>query len=119
VPFLIAYDPATKQERWRNQLTPPGSLETIDSGFNQPRAEFVGEDAIISFSPSNANGAATIRRIDMAAGATKWETTLNQTSTENVDGMVVGKDRVYVDHGGCMVVIELATGNVIERLGGW
>jgi outer membrane protein assembly factor BamB/DNA-directed RNA polymerase subunit RPC12/RpoP len=119
VPFLLGYDPATKQERWRIQLTPPGTLETIDSGFNQPRAEFVGEDAVISFSPSNANGHAHIRRIDMAAGATKWETTLERKMTENVDGMVVGKDRVYVDHGGSMVVIDLASGNVIERLGGW
>jgi outer membrane protein assembly factor BamB/DNA-directed RNA polymerase subunit RPC12/RpoP len=119
VPFLIGYDPATKQERWRNQLTAPGSLETIDSGFNQPRAEFVDDDAIVSFSPSNANGAVTLRRLDMLAGATKWETTLDRKMTENLDGMVVGKDRLYADHGGCMVVIELATGNVIERLGGW
>lgn len=119
VPFLIGYDPATKQERWRNQLTPPGSLETIDSGFNQPRAEFVDDDAVISFSPSTANGAATIRRIDMATGASEWEITLDRKMTENVDGMVIGKDRLYVDHGGCMVVIELANGNLIERLGGW
>lgn len=119
VPFLISYEPATKQERWRQQLTAPGSLETIDSGFNQPRAEFIADDAVISFSPSTANGNATIRRIAMADGATKWETTLTRGLTENVDGMVVGKDRVYVDHGGCMVVLELATGKEIERLGGW
>jgi outer membrane protein assembly factor BamB/DNA-directed RNA polymerase subunit RPC12/RpoP len=119
VPFLIGYEPATKQERWRQQLTAPGSLETIDSGFNQPRAEFIADDALISFSPSNANGAATIRRISMADGATQWETTLGRNMTENVDGMVIGKNRVYVDHGGCMVVLELATGKEIERLGGW
>lgn len=119
VPFLIGYEPATKQERWRQQLSAAGSLETIDSGFNQPRAEFIADDAVISFSPSNANGNATIRRISMADGATKWSTTLTRALTENVDGMVIGKDRIYVDHGGCMVVLDLATGNEIERLGGW
>jgi outer membrane protein assembly factor BamB len=119
VPFLIAYDPASKQERWRQQLTEPGSLETIDTGFNQPRAEFVEDDAVISFSPSSANGVATIRRISLSDGATKWQTTLTRKSTENVDGMVIGKDRLYVDHGGCVVVLELATGKELERLGGW
>ena len=31
--------------------------------------------------------------------------------------MVVGKQRLYADHGGCMVVLDLATGAEIERLG--
>ncbi len=119
VPFLIGYDPATKQERWRQQLTPAGSLETIDGGFNQPRAEFVDQDAVISFSPTTANGAATIRRISMADGSTKWEAILARKSTENVDGMVIGKDRLYINHGSGMVVLDLATGKEIERLGGW
>lgn len=119
VPFLLGYAPDTKKELWRIQLTAPGSLETIDSGFNQPRGEFVDDDAIISFSPSDANGAVTLRRISMLDGATKWEHTLQRKMTENLDGMVVGKQRLYADHGGCMVVLDLATGAEIERLGGW
>ncbi len=118
VPFMIAYDPNTKQERWRQQLTPAGTLETIDTGFNQPRAEFVGDDAVISFTPSKLKGV-TIRRISMSDGATKWEATLTQKLTENLDGMVIGKDRLYAAYGGGMVVLELATGKELERLGGW
>jgi hypothetical protein len=120
VPFLIGYDPKAKKELWRQQLTEAGTLETIDSGFNQPRAEFIdGHDMVISFSPSNANGAAKIRRIETIQGTPMWETTLERKLTENVDGMVLGKDRVYVNHGGSMVVLDLASGGVIERLGGW
>lgn len=119
VPFMLGYEPGSKQERWRIQLTAPGSLETIDAGFNQPRGEFVDDDAIISFSPSDSNGAVTLRRISMLDGTTKWEHTINRKLTENLDGMVVGKGRLYADHGGCMIVLDLATGAEIERLGGW
>ena len=73
---------------------------------------------MISFTPSKLEGV-TIRRISMSDGATKWEATLTQKLTENLDGMVIGKDRLYAAYGGGMVVLELATGKELERLGGW
>lgn len=119
VPFLIGYEPGKHTERWRVQLTAPGSLETIDAGFNQPRGEFVDDDAIISFSPSTANGTVTLRRISMLDGSTKWEHRLERKLTENLDGMVIGEQRLYANHGGCLVVMDVATGQELERLGGW
>jgi hypothetical protein len=118
VPFLLGYEPSSKQEQWRVQLGQAGSLETVDTGFGQPRAEFVGDDAIVSFVPSGQDHA-RIRRISLLDGATRWEVTLQRTSTENVDGMVVGRDRVLVNYGGRLEVLSLSDGSVIERLGGW
>ncbi len=117
VPFLVGYDPSSQKELWRQQLGTAGSLETIDTGFGQPRAEFVDADAIVSFVPSGQNNA-RIRRISLADGSTKWEAELQRTSTENVDGMVVGKERVVVNYGGRMHVLDLADGRELERLGG-
>lgn len=118
VPFLVGYDPKSKKELWRQQLGTAGSLETVDGGFGQPRAEFAGDDAIVSFVPSGQDNA-RIRRISLLDGASRWEVTLERTSTENVDGMAVGRDRVLVNYGGRVEVLNLADGSVIERLGGW
>jgi len=117
VPFLIGYDPRDKSERWRVQLTEAGSLETVGSGFEQPRAEFVGGDAIVSFAPDKHDGA-RIRRLDLRTGETKWETTLASERNAHVNGMVVGDALVVVNFGQAMVLLSLADGKVNAKIGG-
>lgn len=118
VPFMVGYERKSKDERWRVQLTKAGSLETVDSGFGQPRAEIFGPEAVISFVPSSDNNA-RIRRISLSDGATKWETTLKRQHTENVDGMVVGSKWVVVHYGQSMRVLDLANGQQLAKLGGY
>ncbi|PRP90180.1 hypothetical protein ENSA5_67020 [Enhygromyxa salina] len=117
VPYLIGYDRGTKAETWRVQLTKAGSLETVDRGLGQPRAEYVGADAIVSFVPSSDNNA-RIRQLSLVDGSTKWETTLTRTSVENVDGMVVGDGVVFVKYGQRIHVLSQADGEELVRLGG-
>lgn len=118
VPFLVAYDRESKAEKWRVQLTKAGSLETVDTGFGQPRAEFFDGGAIISYVPGESDDA-RIRRISMKDGSTQWETTLTQQSTENVDGMLAGKDHVFVTFGGGIHVLKLSDGKEVTQIGGW
>jgi outer membrane protein assembly factor BamB len=115
VPFFVGYDQKTKAERWRVQLTTPGTLETVDTGFGQPRAELLGNEAIVSFVPKDND--ARIRRISLVDGVTKWETKLSRTSTQNVDSIVVGKDRVFVNYGGGVHVLSLVDGQAQAILG--
>jgi hypothetical protein len=118
VPYFIGYARDTKAERWRMQLTNAGTLETVDTGFGQPRAEFFGDEAIVSFVPSADNNA-RIRRINLANSAIAWETTLVRKSTENVDGIAVGTNRVFVNYGQGLHVLSLADGAVLTTLGGY
>ncbi|KIG17263.1 hypothetical protein DB30_03446 [Enhygromyxa salina] len=118
IPHILGYARDTKAELWRVQLTKAGSLETVDGGFGQPRAEFVGDDAIISFVPDN-DDQARIRRISLVDGATKWETTLVGDGHENVDGMVAGSGFVVVTFGQTMRVLSLDSGAPVAKLGGW
>jgi hypothetical protein len=115
VPFLVGYDQKTKAERWREQLTTPGTLETVDTGFNQPRAELLGDEAIVSFAPGKQHP--RIRRISLVDGATKWEAELVAKSVQHVEGMSVGKDRVFVNYGGGIHVLSLVDGQVQAILG--
>src|SRR5690606_24788472 len=94
VPFLAGYDPAAKTESWRVQLTKAGTLETVESGFGQPRAELVGDAAVVSFVPKDKNP--RIRRISLVDGSTAWEATLTQTIGSNVEGIAVAGERVLV-----------------------
>ena len=108
VPFWVGYDPVAKTESWRVQLTKPGTLETVDSGFGQPRAELFGDDAVVAFVPEDNNS--RIRRISLVDGSTAWEVTLTQTMGSNVEGMVVASDRVFVTYGASVHVLSLADG---------
>lgn len=120
VPFLVAYDRATKGERWRKQLTEPGSLAGVDSGFGQPRVEFVDRspdtDAIVSYVPKGQDNA-HIRKISMRDGSTQWETVLDRRLTENVDGMIVGDRYVFVIYGGTKI-LDLDSGELVATVGG-
>ena len=118
VPFLVGYNRKTKAERWRVQLTKAGTLETVESGFGQPRAELAGDDAIISFVPTNDDEHPRIRRISLKDGSTKWEVKLSETSTENVDGIVAGQERVFVTFAGIQV-FSFADGTHEATLGTW
>lgn len=119
VPYLIGYARDTKAERWRVQLTKAGSLETVDTGFGQPRAEFFGDDqAIVSLVPSSDNNA-RIRRISLVDGSIAWEITLVRKHIENVDGIGVGKTLVFVNYGQSLQVLSLADGSLLASLGGY
>jgi hypothetical protein len=121
VPFMIGYARDSKAERWRVQLTKAGSLETVDSGFGQPRAEFFGEQAdqaIISVVPSADNNA-RIRRISLTDGSVAWETTLTRKHIENIDGIGVGNKLVFVNYGQSLRVLSLADGTELATLGGY
>jgi hypothetical protein len=52
-------------------------------------------------------------------GSTKWETTLTRKSTENVDGMVVGANMVFVTYGQSLHALSLDSGEALATLGGW
>ncbi|MCA9680851.1 MAG: PQQ-binding-like beta-propeller repeat protein [Myxococcales bacterium] len=124
VPFLLAYDRKSKAEQWRVQLTAAGSLETVDTGFGQPRIELIGppdqqSDAIVSFVRSNESNDARIRRFALADGSSKWEVVITRKTTENVDGMVAGSTRLFVNYGGGLHVLDLGTGESQAKLGGW
>jgi hypothetical protein len=117
VPFMIGYARDSKAERWRVQLTKAGSLETVDTGFGQPRAEFFGDDeAIISLVPSDNN--ARIRRISLKDGSIAWETMLVRKFIENIDGIGVGNNLVFVNYGQSLRVLSLADGRELATLGG-
>ncbi|PRP93664.1 outer membrane protein assembly factor BamB family protein [Enhygromyxa salina] len=118
IPYFLGYARDTKAELWRVQLTKPGSLETVESGFAQPRVEIIGDDAIVSFVPSS-DSEARIRRISLADGSTKWETRLGGDAHENVEGMVVGDTLVIVTYGQSMRALSLETGEELAKLGGW
>jgi hypothetical protein len=118
VPFMLGYARDTKAERWRVQLTKAGSLETVDTGFGQPRAEFLGDEAIISLVPSSDNNA-RIRRISLIDGSIAWETTLARKNIENIDGIGVGSNLVFVNYGGSLRVLSLADGTELTSLGGY
>jgi DNA-directed RNA polymerase subunit RPC12/RpoP len=120
VPFMIGYARDTKAERWRVQLTKAGSLETVDTGFGQPRAEFFGDssdEAIVSLVPSADNNA-RIRRISLIDGSVAWETTLTRKNIENIDGIGVGRNRVFVNYGQSLRVLSLDDGTELTSLGG-
>jgi hypothetical protein len=116
VPYMLGYAHDSKAERWRVQLTKAGSLETIDTGFGQPRAEFFGDEAIISFVPSDNN--ARIRRISLTDGHTVWETTLVRNSIDNIEGISIGRNLVFVTYGEGLRVLSLADGRELATLGG-
>jgi hypothetical protein len=118
VPYFIGYDHDTKAERWRMQLTRAGSLETVDTGFGQPRAEFFGDDAIVSLVPTADNNT-RIRRIRLNSGIILWETTLVRKSTEHVNGIAVGQNRVFVIYGNSLRVLSLDDGSELASLGGF
>lgn len=121
VPFMIGYARDSKAERWRVQLTKAGSLETVDTGFGQPRAEFFGDDAdqaIISLVPSVDNNA-RIRRVSLTDGSIAWETTLVRKHIENIQGISVGRDLVFVNYGQSLRVLSLADGRELSTLGGY
>jgi hypothetical protein len=118
VPFMIGYARDSKAERWRVQLTKEGSLETVDTGFGQPRAEFFGDEAIISLVPSADNNA-RIRRISLTDGSTAWETTLVRKNIENIEGIGVGSNLVFVNYGRSLRVLSLADGTELASLGGY
>lgn len=118
VPFMIGYARDTKAERWRAQLTKAGSLETVDTGFGQPRAEFFGDEAIISLVPSSDNNA-RIRRISLIDGSIAWETTLARKNIENIEGIGIGSNLVFVNYGGSLRVLSLADGTELTSLGGY
>jgi hypothetical protein len=118
VPFMIGYARDTKAERWRVQLTKAGSLETIDTGFGQPRAEFLGDEAIVSLVPSVDNNA-RVRRISLTDGSIAWETTLVRKNIENIDGIGVGSNRIFVNYGQSLRVLSLADGSELASLGGF
>ncbi len=117
VPFLLGYDRKTKAERWRVQLTTPGTLETIDTGLNQPRAELFGDSAVVAFVPSDKH--ARIRRISLLDGSTQWEAKIAPRPGGRITGMIVGKDLVYVNSGDELHVFDLATGDREAVLGDW
>ena|GEM_PF-3353397 len=120
IPYLVAYERESKAERWRVQLTTPGSLETVDSGFGQPRAEFQGDedgDVFVSFVPDNEDNA-RIRRVSMVDGATRWEAVLTRRSTENVNGMIAGEHHLYVVYGPSLIVLDIESGERLRKLGG-
>jgi hypothetical protein len=117
VPFLLGYDRKTKAERWRVQLTTPGTLETIDTGFSQPRAEMFGDDAVISFLPKDKS--ARIRRISLTDGSIEWEAKIAMGPGERITGMTLGSDRVAVNDSNEVHVFDLATGEVKAVLGDW
>jgi hypothetical protein len=118
VPFFIGYERTTKAERWRVQLTNPGSLETVDTGFGQPRAEFFGDhEAIVSLCPSDNN--ARVRRISLIDGSVAWETTLVRKNIENIQGISVGKNLIFVNYGQSLRVLSLADGTERATLGGY
>ena len=118
VPFIVGYDPSTKAkpELWRVQLTEAGSLETVGSGFEQPRAEFVEGDAIVSFARDKEEGP-RVRRVDLATGETKWETKIGAEHIPHLNGMVIGTKVVAVSVGQSMHMLSLADGSVQAKLG--
>lgn len=118
VPFMVGYARDTKAERWRVQLTKAGSLETVDTGFGQPRAEFFGDEAIVSLVPSADNNA-RIRRISLLDGSITWETTLARKNIENIEGIGVGSNLVFVNYGQSLRVLSLADGRELASLGGY
>lgn len=118
VPFMIGYARDSKAERWRVQLTKAGSLETVDSGFGQPRAEFFGDEAIISLVPDVDNNA-RIRRISLTDGSIAWETTLVRKHIENIEGIGVGNNLVFVNYGQSLRVLSLADGSELASMGGY
>jgi hypothetical protein len=118
VPFMIGYARDSKAERWRVQLTKAGSLETVDTGFGQPRVEFFGDEAIISLVPSADNNA-RIRRISLTDGSIAWETTLTRKNIENIQGIGVGSNLVFVNYGQSLRVLSLADGTELASLGGY
>jgi hypothetical protein len=118
VPFMVGYDPATKAERWRTQLTTPGSLTTVDTGFSQPRAELFGDSAVLGFLPSG--GDVTLRRISLVDGSTTWESTIEvESGGAQLAGMVPSDERLYVTYRWVIYVFDLATGERQAQLGGW
>jgi DNA-directed RNA polymerase subunit RPC12/RpoP len=118
IPLMIGYARDSKAERWRVQLTKAGSLETVDTGFGQPRAEFFGEEAIVSLVPSADNNA-RIRRISLLDGSIAWETTLVRKNIENIEGIGVGRNLVFVNYGQSLRVLSLADGRELATLGGY
>ncbi|NVB39356.1 PQQ-binding-like beta-propeller repeat protein [Pseudenhygromyxa sp. WMMC2535] len=124
VPYLLGYERETKAERWRVQLTPAGSLATVEGGFSQPRVIFDRNtpsdqsDAYLSFTPAGESNA-HIRRFSLADGASEWEVELQPSPAANIDGMVLGDESLFVVYGTRMHILDLADGSERARLGGF
>jgi hypothetical protein len=118
IPYFIGYDRADKRERWRTQLTTPGSIETVESGFSQPRAELFGDEAIVCFTLSGDKHT-KIRRVSLLDGAIRWEVDLAPESAAWMNGMVVGTDKLAVHYGNALHLFALADGSKLATLGGF
>ena len=118
VPYWVGYDPSTKAERWRVQMTLAGSLETVDTGFSQPRAELFGDEALVAFEPSNGDQL-FIRRISLVDGAQRWEAALSTKQGGQLSAMVMGKRSVYAVYNGRAYVFDNQTGGAQGTVGTW
>jgi LSD1 subclass zinc finger protein len=118
VPFLIGYTRPDLESHWQEQLTPPGSIQTLDTGFNQLRAEIMGERAVVSYQVSGQTP--HLRMLNLADGATVWDVDLDlgDRGPGYINGVVQSESRILVQTWVSVHVLD-AQGTRIATLGGW
>lgn len=116
VPYLLRFDPQSKKAMWKIQLTPPGSLVTLDRS-DPPHMELDGAGALYLGLRIDGEKQDLLRKISLRDGSTLWELPLNHNDSSRLQGMVADGDRVYLVVGGGLVVLSAQSGELIKLSG--
>ena len=114
VPFLIGFDPRTREITWKRQLTPEGSLEELGSGFDQPRAELYKDRAAFLYHRPEKSLSLDLVKLD--DGKVLWSAQLTYFgSSDHPASMVLRKDRLYVTAGwGKLAILAAEDGKLLK-----
>ena len=117
IPHLIGFDPRTREIVWRRQITPEGSLDELNSGFNQPRAELRGDRALFLYQLPDKK--MTMELLAMADGKVLWKRTLtNMKSHGHLGSAVLTRTRIYITHGfSSLDIHDVKDGRLLHHVG--
>lgn len=69
LPFLVGYDPETREERWRQPLS--AAKSTVGITTSEPGAVWIGDDVVVAYGDYDL--APRIVRLGLTDGSIRWE----------------------------------------------
>jgi hypothetical protein len=103
LPFLVGFDPETRAERWRLPLSEPEAAR----GRLELGAAWSGDDVIVAVGRDESK----VRRIGLADGVIRWETTL-PSGKGPWNAVTMAGDRVLLNDGRSLWALDAESGAV-------